>query len=295
MTRFFHKAMLQCVMFSISGSSRKKILQFIQIYFKYLRRALYQIYQYYISPHPLRVFLKQWSLANRALRVLWAPPSPGRKPLDQEAIQLILEMKRLNSTWGTQRISDEIAKVGYKACPETVRKYLEIHGLHNPPEHHGPSWKEFIDNHKFKISIDFTSMISLMGHQLFIFTMLNLDTRELVFINATYSPDLGWVKQQFRNAFFEMDIYPSLCICDNDPVFNKDFEVMLRDYFRIKLRRIPYRSPNLNSKIERFHLSLKMEALCAKKPQEVTCWRRDGGRPTILGVQTPGINNLGAA
>ena len=35
---------------------------------------------------------------------------------------------------------------------------------------------------------------------------------------------------------------------------------MLGDHFHIKLERIPYKYPNLNSKIERFHLSLKSEA-----------------------------------
>ena len=73
-------------------SNLKKIILSIQIYFKYLDRALRQIYRYYTSPYPLRVFLKQWSLANRALRVFWAAPSPGRPPLDQETIQLILDM-----------------------------------------------------------------------------------------------------------------------------------------------------------------------------------------------------------
>ena len=241
-------------------SNLKKIIRSIQIYFKYLDRALRQTYRYYTSPYPLRVFLKQWSLANRALRVFWAAPSLGRPPLDQETIQLILEMKKLNPTWGGQRISDELAKIGYKACRETVLKYLEIYGLHDPPEHHGLSWKEFMSNHKIKISVDFTSVISFLGHQVFIFTMLNLDTRELIFINTTYSPNLEWVKQQFKNAFLDMDVYPSLCICDNDPVFNKSFEIMLGDHFHIKLKRIPYKSPNLNSKIERFHLSLKSEA-----------------------------------
>ena len=86
--------------------------------------------------------------------------------MDQETINLIIEMKKLNPTWGGQRISDELAKIGYKACADTVRKYLEIYGLHDPSPRQGLSWKEFIDNHKFKVSIDFTSLISLMGHQL---------------------------------------------------------------------------------------------------------------------------------
>ena len=256
---YFPKSMIMvCVMIA---KWLRKVIQSIQIYARYFYWALLRTYIYYTSPFPIQSFLKQWSLANRALRVLWAAPSPGRKPLDQETIQLILKMKRLNPTWGGQRISDELAKIGYSASKVTVLKYLEIYGLHGPPRKLGPSWREFINNHRFKISIDFTSLISLTGYQIYFFVMINLDTRKLIFINATYSPSFEWVKQQFRNAFFNMDgKYPSLCICDRDQIFQGHFEKMIKDYFHIKLRRIPYKSPDKNGVVERFHLSLKTEA-----------------------------------
>ena len=136
---------------------------------------------------------------------------------------------------------------------------LKSTNITTPLLREGLSWKEFIDNHKFKIAIDFTSLISLMGFQLYIFVMINLDTRKSVFINATYSPDLHWPRQQFKNTFFDMNDYPSLCICDRDQIFQSHFKEMLKNYFRIKLRRIPYKSPTKNSRVERFHLSLKSE------------------------------------
>ena len=43
----------------------------------------------------------------------------------------------------------------------------------------GLTWTEFIESHKFKIGIDFTSLISLMGHQLYIFVMIDLDRKNL--------------------------------------------------------------------------------------------------------------------
>ena len=239
----------------------KKVIKSIQIYARYFNQALLQVYIYYTAPSILQFFLKQLSLANRALRILWAPPSPGRKPLDQDTIDLILEMKRLNPTWGGQKISDELKKIGYRACSVTVLKYLEIYGLHDPPMGKISSWKEFLSNHKFKISIDFTSVISMMGYQLFIFVMINLDTRKLIYINATYSPNLEWLKQQFRNAFFDMDEYPSICICDRDQTFQGGFEKMLKDYFKVRLKRTPYKSPEKNGRVERFHLSLKKGSL----------------------------------
>ena len=211
----------------------REATQSIQIYARYFYRTLLQTYIYYTSFFPIQTFLKQWSLVNRALRVLWAAPSLGRKPLGQETIQLILEMKRLNSKWGGQRISDDLKKIEYSANKVTVLKYFEIYGLHDPPEKLGPSWRELTNNHKSKISIDFTSLISLMGCQIYIFVMINLDTRKLICINATYPPGFEWVRQQFRNAFFDMgDKYPCLCICDRDQIFQGYFEKMIKNYFR---------------------------------------------------------------
>ena len=169
-------------------------------------------------------------------------------------------MKKLNPTWGAQKISDELAKIGYKASKPTVLKYLEIYGLNNPSPRKGLTWAEFIDNHKFRIGIDFTSMISIMGHQLYIFIMIDLEKRVLVSINTTYNPHFEWIKQQFKNAFLDLDNYPTLCICDNDQMFQDHFEQMIKDYFKIKLRRVPYNSPESNGVTERFHLSLKTEA-----------------------------------
>ena len=47
----------------------------------------------------------------------------------QEVVNLILELKTLNPTWGAQRIVDELSKIGKKVSKQTVLNYLEIYGL----------------------------------------------------------------------------------------------------------------------------------------------------------------------
>ena len=243
-----------------------KLLQSVQTYHKYFGEALIEIYLHYTSPWPIYMLLKKWALANRKLRIIWTPKSSGRKPLASKIINLILEVKKLNPTWGAQKISDELAKVGYKVCKKTVIKYLELHNLNSPSPRKGISWSQFLENHKFKIGIDFTSLISFSGRQLYVFVMIDIDTRSLIHINVTYNPCSQWVKQQFRNAFFDMDEYPSLCLCDRDTIFCSNIEEMLQSYFDMKLRRIPYKSPQKNGKVERFHLSLKSEGFANTIP-----------------------------
>ena len=207
------------------------------------------------------MILKKISLANRKIRITLFPRTKGRNPLNQATIELIIELKKLNPSWGAQRISDELKKIGHIVSKPTVLKYLEIYGINTPPPHKGLTWSEFINNHKFKIGIDFTSVISFWGHQLFIFVIINLDTRELMHINITLSTSRDWILQQFRNAFFDLSDYPSLCICDRDTIFSGWFKDTMKSYFGMKVKPIPIKSPSKNGITERFHLSLKTEGL----------------------------------
>ena len=228
----------------------------------YLTLAVIEIYIYFTSPYPLYILMKKISLANRKIRVLLSDKkNKGRPAVNAETIKLILELKKSNPTWGGQKISDELKKIGHKVSKKSVLKYLEIYGMSNPPPDRGMSWSDFLSNHKFKISIDFTSVITLAGDQLFILVMINLDTRELLWVNSTYSPHSEWIKQQFKNAFFDLDEYPTLCISDRDTIFGPWFKKAMKELFHIKLIYTPFKSPQYNGRCERFHRTLKEEAL----------------------------------
>jgi hypothetical protein len=143
-------------------------------------------------------------------------------------------------------------------------------------------------------------LIDIRGNQLFIFVILNLDTRKLIFINATYSHHREWLIQQFKNAFFEFDIYPTLCICDNDGVFGKWLSPLMKSYFEMKILKIPLKCPWHNGKVERLNLSLKTEAFnniipinlehtikrCSEYQKYYNCHRPHQG----INGQLPGLN-----
>jgi putative transposase len=237
----------------------EKFIYSLKAYYHYLMEAFIGIYLYYASPFPMFLILKKLSLAHRKIRIIWAVPSKGRPPLDEEIIKLIIEMKSLNPKWGAKRISNELLKIGYKASKKSVLKYLELNNLNTPNPIKIMRWSEFLNNHSFKIGIDFTSLISFWGHQLFILVILDLDSRKLIFINATFSPHREWITQQFRNAFMDLEVYPTLCICDRDQSFSIWFKQMMMDYYDIKVLYTPIKTPWNNGKVERFHLSLKKE------------------------------------
>jgi len=252
-----------------------KLFSALKIYWGYFNLALAEIYLYYVSPYPLVIILKKFSLANRKIRILLCKKrSTGRPPINQQTIDLILELKNHNPTWGAKRIRDELRKIGIFHSKATVLKYLEIFGLNSPKPKRRLSWQEFLSNHKFKIAIDFTCVISLFGNQMFIFVILDQDSRDLIFINVTYYPSAQWVAQQFKNAFLDMEIYPSLCISDNDKIFGPWFEEMLKSHFDMTLKRTPIRRPDKNGRVERFHRSLKWEAIFFTIPISISQIRR---------------------
>ena len=124
----------------------KNILKCIVIYLHYFRKAFSEIPDYYTSPYPFYILLNKFSLANRKIKTTIFPNRRGRPTTSVETIDLIVKLKTLNPTWGAQRISDELAKVGFKVSKPTVLKYLEIHGLNIPPPNKGLKWAEFIAN-----------------------------------------------------------------------------------------------------------------------------------------------------
>ena len=219
-----------------------------------------ELIQYYLSPYALLRIMELLPGLNRRIRQVWVTKR-GRKPLSDETRTLIIELKTLNPRWGGQRISDELKKVGIYVSKKTVLKVLREEGLGALPPHHGLRWSEVLKNQGFVIGIDFTCVISLFGKQFFIFVILDLKTRVLLNLNATLHPTREWVSQQFRNAFLDLDVEPSLCVSDNDGIFGQWLDSFLSHSFQMGLIKIPYRKPWYNGRVERFHRSLKFEAL----------------------------------
>jgi putative transposase len=63
---------------------------------------------------------------RQGFRLFWRWKStPGRPPIPADLQALIRRMARENSTWGEERIANELLlKLGLRVSPRTVRKYL---------------------------------------------------------------------------------------------------------------------------------------------------------------------------
>jgi hypothetical protein len=94
-----------------------------------------------VSPRPLL----RWYQA--LVRRKWRQQAgkPGRPPLSPEIRELVLRLARENPRWGHRRIYGELAKLGFRVSPTSIRRVLMQARLGPPaPRRNGPGWREFL-------------------------------------------------------------------------------------------------------------------------------------------------------
>ena len=99
-------------------------------------------------------------------------------------------------------------------------------------------------------------------HLLLLFVM-EVATRRVHFVGFTTNPDERWMKQVARNLTDTFDgplLGTRYLLMDRDAKFSATFRSLLQGA-GVNAVRLPARSPNLNSHLERFMKSLKEECL----------------------------------
>jgi putative transposase len=203
--------------------------------------------------------LKKWH--REGFRWYWRRKSKGkpRKPrISPEAIALIQKMALENRTWGAKRIRDELRKLGHQVNKRTVRKYMKQTRRDLPPRQSGQTWATFLENHASEMwACDFVQTYDVFFRAIFVFFIIELESRRVIHLGVTRSPSDAWVAQQWRNAtpFKEG---PRFLIRDNDDKFGAAFSQVTGN---IDVLKTPERAPKANAFCERFIGSVRRECL----------------------------------
>ncbi len=194
--------------------------------------------------------------------------SVGRPRIRQVIVDLILRFASENPTWGYDRIQGALANVGYHISDQTVGNVLKEHGIEPAPDRkRQTTWKTFLKAHwDVLAAIDFTAVEVWTKSGLVTFYLLfvmEIATRRVHL--AACSPSLGddFMKQIARNLTDPFDGFlkdTKYVLMDRDSNFSCAFRTVLEEA-EVEPVRLPARSPNLNSHLERFHLSIKSECL----------------------------------
>jgi putative transposase len=192
---------------------------------------------------------RKWTFDNHSTR----PGSP-RKAHDTEA--LIVRLAEENNSWGYKRISGELKKLGYTACPSYVRDVLRRHGLPPAPKRKGLSWKQFLQSHlEVTWATDFFTeeVWTLSGLvTCYVLFFLHLGSRRVWIAGCTLQPHGIWMAQQARNFSMVVEDWKLPCRClvhDRDTSFAAMDGVLKTDQLRIL--KTPPHSPLCNAHAER--------------------------------------------
>ena len=98
--------MISLTILFLSGMSRfmdehvKKLRLLLKFAMRVLSQLLSDLWAYYASPYPFLLIMGVFRRIFRRAKALWLPKGRGRPSVGEDVVELILDMKRSNWSWG---------------------------------------------------------------------------------------------------------------------------------------------------------------------------------------------------
>ncbi|MDA8040776.1 MAG: integrase core domain-containing protein [Actinomycetota bacterium] len=204
---------------------------------------------------------------HRALvRRRWTYPHrrPGRPPLPQETVELIVRLAKENSAWGYLRIVGECKKLGIAVSKGSVANVLRAHGLRPAPQRAGPTWTEFLRAQaKGIVATDFFSVDTVCLQRYYVLFVIEIESRVVHLLGVTANPSEGWVTQVARNLCADLEETGRrfrFCIRDRDTKFTASLDTVLAS-ISIEAIKTLVRSPRANAFAERWVRTVREDCL----------------------------------
>jgi putative transposase len=174
----------------------------------------------------------------------------------------VLRLARENPRWGHRRIGGELAKLGLRVSPTTVRRLLARAGLGPAPRRSGPGWREFLRTQAASIvACDFFTVESVLLRRYYVLFFIAHANRRVWLAGCSPYPTGPWVTQQARNLGLDfVDEGIRLLIRDRDSKYSGVFDEVFRSS-GIRMVKTPVRAPQANAIAERFVRTVRAECL----------------------------------
>jgi putative transposase len=200
---------------------------------------------------------------RRMVAKKWTQPrSPGRPPLGDDIVELIVRLATENRTWGVVRIQGELRRIGHRIDAGTIRRILRGRRI-PPPTTRDERWHAFLNSHTRTIlAIDFFHVdcaISLT--RLYVAFVIEHRTRRVHLLGITRHPTGAWATQLARD--FTADLQETghrstHLIRDRDAKFTAAFDAVL-EAVGIDVRLTAPQAPRMNAIAERFVRTVRAE------------------------------------
>ena len=190
------------------------------------------------------------------------PKAPGRPPISNELVQLIVTMARENRTWGAVRIQGELRRLGHRVAAATIRKILRTHRI-PPPKQRDDTWRTFLRAQaETLLATDFFHIdCALTLTRLYVAFVIEHSTRQVRLLGITRYPTAAWVTQLARD--FTADIEATghrftHLIRDRDAKFTAAFDAVFSATGITAITTAP-QAPKMNAIAERFVGTMRRE------------------------------------